>query len=175
LLEDLIGASAAFPISPENPVFHALPEVTQAEQAEGVHFLGPTSLPVGSVFEQAVYDRSLHTLKLTYQPQKGSSSLANVHLTILEIPVAYYQYQLWDGYPPGAIEQVSVDQGSAVGETTGYLITGSVIDGQYQPNHSLSLIWVTQGLVISIQVTNAVDQAMPIDQAEILAIAIAMN
>jgi len=159
MVEIVIGTKWNFPWRSSN---ERLPGIEEAEQAAGVHFLEPNNVPFGFAFKQVVYDPDTHGVRLIYQPVKGSRIATAASLVIFEMPEAYYQFQPWEGFPMGTIEQVPI--GDIAGDITGIYIDGAIVDGKYAPIDGATLIWVNQGLLLTMQFKNSINDPAQLDK-----------
>ncbi len=143
--------------------------VEQAEQISGLDLLAPAVLPEGFIFARGVYDAETGLVGLFYQPEDGSRGSSGISLVIIQGATGSQPDLTWAGYPPEAVEAVSVGGSPAV------FARGGLADGVYDPEAGLHLAWEVAGLSIHMFFSAPVDTAFRLDQAEMLAIAESMQ
>ena len=170
MVEIIMGVRSSFPLSPH---LILLPGLAEAEQAAGIQFYTPYNVPKGFAFRQAVYDPSAHGIRLIYQPVEKSRVPDAASLVVFEQPEASYQFQQWEGFPAGAIEQVTF--GDYYGPLTGYYIHGSINNGKYVPTVGDTLIWAQNGLILTMEFRNSQTDPFELDKAAMVAMAGSMK
>ena len=170
LVEIIMGVRSIFPWIPS---LSKLPGMAEAEQASGIQFIRPLQTPIGFAFQQAVYDSSAQGIRLIYQPIEGPRVPTAASLVIFEAPEANYQFQTWQGFPAGSIEQVSCKD--YFGDTACIYIHGSVVDGKYVPTDGATLIFAQQGLLITIEFKNSPTDPVELDKSAMINLAYSMQ
>ncbi len=128
----------------EAPERWNLNHLSLAEVREVAEFalLVPTQPLEGLVFDAAVYEKETPRMMFLYEPDS-----ANLAMHIFEIPRAISGGPTdYSAYPAGAVEQVMV------GAYPATLSRGAVVNGSYDADFGISLIWQTEMTFIHIQV-----------------------
>lgn len=132
----LVGAEG------EAPERWNLNHLSLADVKEVAEFpaLVPAQDLAGLAFDAAVYEKETPRMVFLYKPDS-----ANLEMRIFEMPVAVSGSPAdYSAYPAGAVEQVRV------GATPATLIRGGMLNGSYDPNAGISLIWQTETIFIHI-------------------------
>lgn len=167
MVEIVMGVRAEFP---EQININNLTSLDQAEKVAGFDLLVPSVLPEGFVFSRAVYEPQTKRILLFYQPQDGSRDSSGVRLVIIEKQKSDQSTgNLWDSYPPNALEQVMV------GSIPAILVRGTLVDGVYQPDSFWRLVWSTTQLSIELTFSTRPDYPTRLEKAEMVAIAESMK
>lgn len=107
--------------------------------------LVPSQPIKGMIFDRAIYEVEVPRLVLLYEP--GSTEL---QMRIFEIPIELSTGDdEYTGLPTNAVQKVNV------GSSPATFIRGAMINGIYDPNFSLSLVWKTDTTFIHITVLSA--------------------
>jgi hypothetical protein len=165
IMEVILGLRAEFP---ELVNYNNLTSIDQAEEAAGFELLIPSVLPDGFVFTRAVYQPQTKSVLLFYQPQEGTRAVSGVSLRINESQ-ATDQPLTWEGFPPDALEEV------VVGSRPATFVRGAVVDGIYDPEASLSLVWNTADLSVKMSYSTPSTYPARLEKDELIAIAESME
>jgi hypothetical protein len=101
--------------------------------------------------------------------RQASSSSCTSGLRHRKILEAGQPTETWEGYPQGAVETVMV------GSSQAKFVRGAVMDGVYEPDTTLYLVWDTADLSIKMIFTARAYYPARLDEAEILDIAASME
>jgi hypothetical protein len=162
MVEIVMGARTEFPAQVN---FNNLASLDQAQAAAGFELLVPAALPEGFVFSRTGYDPQTGQISLFFQPQDGSRDSTGVRLVIVEKPVSGQSPENWAGYPAGAVETV------LVGSSQATFVRGTIVDGVYQPDTELYLVWNTPDLSIKMIYSTRSDYPTRLEKDELIAIA----
>jgi hypothetical protein len=156
-------------VLPDKVNLNYLTSYDAAKEAAGFDILTPSVLPEGFIFSHAVYEPENERVVLLYRPEDGSRYSSGVSLVIFEIPIDIGTAPVSpDGFPAEAIENVSI------GDWSGTIIRGAVVDGIYNPDFGWSLHWETNVLRVTLNYYGY-DYPAQLDQAGLLAIAESMR
>jgi hypothetical protein len=164
VIEVLMGLRTSMP---DEVNLNYLTSYDAVAEAAGFDILTPSVLPEGFVFSHAVYEPENKRVVLIYRPEDGSRYSSGASLVIFEIPGATPAVS-WDGFPAGAVETVSI------GTATGTFLRGAIVNGVYDPDFCLSVIWQIDGLYVQVRFAGGSYPAQ-LDEDAMLAIARSMK
>jgi hypothetical protein len=164
VVEVVVGVRSELPTKVD---LNNLKSVEEVEQVAGFQLLAPTLLPEGFVLERAVYEPENQRAIFIYRPNDTAGSMNHPSLIIFEVlksdemlPAKYP-----DDFPAEAIEQVKI------GETSGTLTRGAIVDGKYDPSSGLSLHWETNNLSITINYSGSSEHSAQLEKVDMIKLA----
>ena len=164
VVEVVIGTQSELPA---NLDLNNLKTVEEVKQVTSFPLLAPTLLPEGFILERAVYEPENQRAILIYRPNNTAGSMNHPSLIIFEvlksdeIPPAQYPAD----FPAEAIEQVKI------GEASGILTRGAIVDGRYDPSFGLSLHWETNSLSITINYSGSSEHSAQLEKVDMIKLA----
>ena len=162
LIEIIIGTRATFP---EKLDLNNLTSVEEAERATGFNILEPSILPEGYRFSHAAYEPEGKRVVLIYQPEISSRASSGANLVVFETIKATPQAPLsWEGFPPQAVEQV------VLGTIPATFVRGAIVDGLYDPEFGLALIWDSGELYITLRFHYSSSYPVRLEKADMITI-----
>lgn len=153
---------------PQQVNYNNLTSISQAEQVAGFKLLVPATLPEGFVLTRGAYQPELGRVILYYQPQAGGRAVSGVNLLIIESLRSEGPWS-WDAYPPSAVEAV------LLGSLPGTFVQGEIVDGVYNPEGQVKLVWSNDQLTMQLIYSYPPDYPVRLDMQQLLAIAISMQ
>jgi hypothetical protein len=165
MIEIITGQRAEFP---EQVNYNNITSIAQAEEIVGFELLVPSVLPEGFVFTHVVYEPDSERAMLFYQPQEDSRAVSGVNLVIIESQDMEQSFS-WEGYPQDAVEEV------LIGSRPATFARGVIVDGVYDPDTNLYLVWNTTDLSIELIFWASENYPARLEKADMLAIAVSME